>query len=770
MNRLLYWIQPMQKSKDFLLDFTEDFIRDFQKDTTGALFDWNIAKADEFSRISIETLITDPYFLGFKDKVYDGVLEDIIDLFEERKRRQINLAIFLEGIGCLNPDNSWLWTDGGLTLLKDINSNTHTSTKDGIKEIIGFKDEEKDTFRIKTALGFEIEGGENHPFYSIISGSPNLKADFNEMKDLKVGDYLGIKLNNNFFGKVHLDNDLAWVLGYLIGDGNIANSIAISAHKDDIILLERFKSITEKHFNCSFRQHFDTRHPDTVHVHVNKKNNLVDFLKKEEVYGKYSYNKSVPLSVLKGDKETWKYFIQGYFDADGSCNKPGQVRISSMSKLLLQQVQLALLNFGILSILGLKKTSCNGKKGITNRLKINGHFGNKFIDDIGFFLERKNNKSTKEFNTNLDLIPYHQDFLYLVWRSSGLTQEGFKTVVNPSYNQFISKDKLIRFLDTYKGTTDRENYSYLNYLSKVNIVWVEITDFEYCGKMILRDISVDTDNNYVSNGFLSHNSGKTTKASIIEWLIWFEVTMCQPNPQEYFDLAPNSVIALINLNRTEKQAKRVTFTEVWNRFQSPFNKDYFPPSERYTTEIRIPRNNTTIFPGTSSALSALGYNLYGGVIDEAAFLEVVDDSSKTFDGRFDAAEEMYHAIMNRMVSRFLRKGHLPGLLCMISSPNFPDDFIHRQITFAEKLLKESVDKKIPNNSGVFWRRRPTWEAKGKKFFPEKESFYIDTTNAEIMDDFKVQKFLDLVPETNFPLSIDGDSLFKIAQFLEIEEE
>jgi len=267
-------------------------------------------------------------------------------------------------------------------------------------------------------------------------------------------------------------------------------------------------------------------------------------------------------------------------------------------------------------------------------------------------------------------------------------------------------------------------------------------------------------------------SGKTVKASIIEWLIWYEITMCQPNPQDYFDLAPNSVIALINLNRTEKQAKKVTFTEVWNRFQSPFNKDYFPPSDKYTSEIRIPRNNTTIFPGTSSALSALGYNLYGGVIDEAAFLEVVDDSTKTFDGRFDAAEEMYHAIMNRMVSRFMRQGHLPGLLCMISSPNFPDDFLHKQIEYAEKVEKESKQKGIPNMSGIFHRRRPTWEAKGVKHYgkdyAENRFFYIDTTNAEILDDPKIAKFLSYVAHKNFPLQIDGDVLFKIAQFLHEE--
>ena len=222
---------------------------------------------------------------------------------------------------------------------------------------------------------------------------------------------------------------------------------------------------------------------------------------------------------------------------------------------------------------------------------------------------------------------------------------------------------------------------------------------------------------------------------------------------------------MINLNRTEKQAKKVTFAETYPRFQSPFNKDYFPPSDKYTSEIRIPRNNTTIFPGTSSALSALGYNLYGGTIDEAAFLEVIDDSTKSFDGKFDAAEEMYHAITNRMVSRFLRRGHLPGLLCMISSTNFPDDFLHKQIDYAKKMAEEAKIKGIKDESNIFWRRRPMWEAKGKKFYPEDDWFYLDTENAEILDDPKVKEFLDSIDYNSFPLEIDPEGLIQVAQFV-----
>lgn len=250
-------------------------------------------------------------------------------------------------------------------------------------------------------------------------------------------------------------------------------------------------------------------------------------------------------------------------------------------------------------------------------------------------------------------------------------------------------------------------------------------------------------------------SGKTVKSSILMWLSWYDLSVNYVDPQEFFNLAPRSVIAFMMMSRSEIQARKVTFTEVWNRFQSPFNKDYFPPHERFSREIRIDVNNTCVFAGTSSSLSALGYNLFGGVIDEAAFLEVVEDSKRS-DTKYDAAEEMYNAVYHRMVSRFAKEGKLPGLLCMVSSPRFPDDFIHRKID-------EAISN--PQHSGIFWRRRSTWEAKGKKFFPNEDFFYIDTETSEIIMDKETIRFLDTLQPNQFPLNYEVENINKISKYL-----
>jgi hypothetical protein len=222
-------------------------------------------------------------------------------------------------------------------------------------------------------------------------------------------------------------------------------------------------------------------------------------------------------------------------------------------------------------------------------------------------------------------------------------------------------------------------------------------------------------------------AGKSFKASVILWLLWYEMCMYE-NPQKHFGLVDRSIICIMLLSRTETQSRRVVFTYCWERFQSGFNKDYFPANPRYSREVRIDRNNTCVYAGTSSALSALGYNVYSAVIDEANFLEVTEDSKKTDDDMYDAGEEMYNAVMNRMTSRFMKRGHIPGIVVLISSPRFPDSFLERKI----KEFKAIGVSKL----NAFWRSRSLWEAKGPKYFDMDKYFEVDIDSLQIINEKK----------------------------------
>jgi hypothetical protein len=205
-------------------------------------------------------------------------------------------------------------------------------------------------------------------------------------------------------------------------------------------------------------------------------------------------------------------------------------------------------------------------------------------------------------------------------------------------------------------------------------------------------------------------SGKTTLYSVMTWLEWVRL-LCRFNPHRYYGLMLDEIIAFIAMNRSETQAKRVTLQKVFPKFKTQFNLEYFPPSKRRGQEIWIPRNNTLIFAGTSNSASALGYNIFGGGVDEANFLESVEGSrrNQSSSETYDAAKEMHDAINGRMTSRFLNPitGHLDGMLFMISSSRYPDDFL-------EKKAREHF--KLGEKSHIFVRRRTLWEAKPKWYF------------------------------------------------------
>lgn len=225
-------------------------------------------------------------------------------------------------------------------------------------------------------------------------------------------------------------------------------------------------------------------------------------------------------------------------------------------------------------------------------------------------------------------------------------------------------------------------------------------------------------------------SGKTFKFSTIMWLEVTEV-ITKVNPLKYYGLGEKGQgIAFICMSRNATLAKEVTFRTVLPFFDCPFYREYFPPqvnftkieeTRRFPSRLRFPKN-IVVFPGTGSALSAIGYNVFGGCIDEANYLELVDNSKRAMTGRkYDAAEEVYNAIMARMRSRFLKDGKVPGLLVMMSNPRSTNDFLER------------IAIRARTDPHVFFRRRCTWQAHPKSRYSGK-TFRYDVYNRRIVPD------------------------------------
>ncbi len=214
--------------------------------------------------------------------------------------------------------------------------------------------------------------------------------------------------------------------------------------------------------------------------------------------------------------------------------------------------------------------------------------------------------------------------------------------------------------------------AYLAALANPDLRWDTITMIESLGTEPVYDMEVPGLHSFVADNVLVHNSFLTSMAFC--YMVYWTLNL--RDPQTYFGLAPGSHIVWLNQSINESQARRVVFHEVRERIiQAPWFRTHgYMPNPRVKSELLFPKG-IVIFPGNSSLTFPAGYNVLGGVIDEAAwFTEPIPGSE-----REDPASAIYDSILRRIKSRF---GNRSGLLLAISNPRHEDDFIERSYRFA----------------------------------------------------------------------------------------
>ena len=185
--------------------------------------------------------------------------------------------------------------------------------------------------------------------------------------------------------------------------------------------------------------------------------------------------------------------------------------------------------------------------------------------------------------------------------------------------------------------------------------------------------------------------------------------LCLRNPAEYYGIDPNGpATAIVNFSITAKQAHAVVFDSIAKTIDaSPcFQRPGFRRDRKINSELRWHEHGLVIFPGNSQSESAIGYNVLAAVIDEANFLPDVESSlrvaGRTAGHHYDAAEELYNALIKRIKSRGNWRWQEDSLLATISSPRYVDDFQERQAIQAE------------SNPRLYCSRLTTWEGAPKQ--------------------------------------------------------
>lgn len=208
--------------------------------------------------------------------------------------------------------------------------------------------------------------------------------------------------------------------------------------------------------------------------------------------------------------------------------------------------------------------------------------------------------------------------------------------------------------------------------------------------------------------------GKTTIASIVLTYLAHWV-LCLKDPQDFFGLLPGTRIAFMQMSTSGKQAEEVVFGDIKARVDhSPWFQNNYQYNPVYKKELRFEAKDIWILPGDSAETTFEGYNILGGILDEA-------DSHKITLTK-DYADQGFTTIHSRITSRFEDRGFLMVIGQMKKANGF-----------AARKFKEYQKK--PNAYAV---RMAIWESVGwdRYLRPDgsRDSFWYDIKRHEIVPD------------------------------------
>ena len=176
---------------------------------------------------------------------------------------------------------------------------------------------------------------------------------------------------------------LASFLGYMIGDGHISDSnreLGLTTFDDSS--KNTYIKLSKELFGLDVNYRWDDSSLNGRWRCILYSKNLQDFLISLGFpVGVSARVKSIPECILKSPKKVMSAFLRSYFDSDGHAGKSGVILSTSSDKLAMQ-VQIILLNYGILS---------HKKKGLDDcwQIRINKNSALIFMKEIGFGLKRK---------------------------------------------------------------------------------------------------------------------------------------------------------------------------------------------------------------------------------------------------------------------------------------------------------------------------------------------------------------------------------------------
>jgi Holliday junction DNA helicase RuvB len=379
--------------------------------------------------------------------------------------------------------------------------------------------------------------------------------------------------------KIRLDADLAYLLGVLVGDGNIEKNSGFPAFVitcEEKEIQKELQRITKKHFG---------RTPK-----LSKYGTKATKLRFSQTIGQValdfgitpvnSHEKEIPSSILQSPREVVIRFLQGLFDADGYADKKNNlVELGSRSKKLISQVQIVLANFGIISHQTIKIV----KDKEFYILRCGSFDAVKFYEKVGFRLSRKQDgenaiKKVKRGWSKSEQIPFANELLTILFnKSKPVPHKAHKKFEHITYRkQMPSRSQILKYISILPEEIQYEpEFQILANLDDKNIYWDKVETITEL-KNEVYDFVVPETHSFIANGIFNHN---TTLAAIIANEMGSEFkSTAAPVIEKAGDLAGQ----LTNLEEGD-----VLFIDEIHRLNPAIEEILYPGMEDYQLDIMI---------------------------------------------------------------------------------------------------------------------------------------------------------------------------------------
>ncbi len=404
-------------------------------------------------------------------------------------------------------------------------------------------------YRVETASGAEVEVTPSHPLFVQRDGQfEAVVAD-----ELSEGEFVAAPKRLNVesddaidvgfrraqsHNAVRLDLPDEWtpalgrLLGYIVAEGYVErrddhSGLVSITNNDEAVLSDARSTFEMLGLQTTTREPHDGKDARELTCSAGE---FVSFLENlDGMLLEGSADQRIPRPILGASPSTTRMFIRGFVEGEAHVSaKQREITVASMSETLLTDLRMLLLRHEITSQLHERK---NG----SHRLRISGAQFDRYVTNIGFVTDRKQEAAEEHLetdrNTNLDVVPNVSPVLRRVRDSLGLTQYECGVPRN-TYRHYEAGSRnpsigaLRNIVKAFEGAhlppTDSSeigsvqtdgggvaaDIAALRQRVDDDIRWDRIESIEPVKPEDdwVYDLEVGGTHNYVSNGIISHNS------------------------------------------------------------------------------------------------------------------------------------------------------------------------------------------------------------------------------------------------------------------------